>query len=281
MSRAPLASAVDPFVPRCYRVVERRIETGDVSTIVLEPADGTGPAPRAGQFNMLSAFGVGEVAISVSGTRGDLLEHTIRAVGAVSRALVESAVGTVVGVRGPFGTDWGADDVGDADVVIVAGGIGLAPLRGVVTGLVERSHTRAGRLFLLVGARTPDDVVFSSELESWRASGAYVAVTVDAAERAWRGPVGLVTSLVPAAPFDAAKTVAMVCGPEVMMRYSVRALVDRGVGAASILVSLERNMQCGIGLCGHCQLGPLLLCRDGPIVSYQGVVPELLSRREL
>jgi len=273
----------DPFLPALYRVVASRMETHDVVTQALAPVGGAIPTARPGQFNMLSAFGVGEVAISISGLPGPgaPLEHTIRAVGPVSRALADAEVGDVIGVRGPYGTDWGLDDIGDRDVVVVAGGIGLAPLKGVVTSLVGRSPTGAGRLFVLVGARSPEDVVFRDELVDWTAAGARVAVTVDSARPDWRGPVGLVTSLIPDADFAADRTVAMLCGPEIMMRFSIRGLLDRGVDAARIRISLERNMQCGVGLCGHCQLGPLLLCRDGPIVTYEGAVPELLSRKEL
>jgi anaerobic sulfite reductase subunit B len=232
---------------------------------------------------MLSAFGVGEIAISISGgnrTRLEL-EHTIRAVGPVSKALAESEVGTIVGVRGPFGTDWGLDDLANTDVVVVAGGIGLAPLKSLITSLLAPAKEQDAQLFVLVGARSPDDIVFARELDSWRAAGAYVAVTCDSAGANWKGRVGLVTSLIPDAPFEAGRAIAMVCGPEIMMRFSARALLDRGIDAARIRVSLERNMQCGVGLCGHCQLGPLLLCRDGPIVTYDGAIPALMSRREL
>lgn len=273
----------DPFVPARFRVVEHHAETSDIVTLALEPIDGAIPTPRPGQFNMLTAFGVGEAAISISGapSETDRLLHTIRAVGPVSTALTECAVGDIVGVRGPFGTDWAVENVGTRDVVIVAGGIGLAPLRSVVVSLLERARAGVGRLYVLIGARSPDDIVFLDELPNWRAAGAHVAVTVDAADRSWRGRVGLVTTLIPDAKFDPEQSVAMLCGPEIMMRFSVRALLAHGIDAARVHISLERNMQCGVGLCGHCQLGPLLLCRDGPIVPFTGVVPELLSRREL
>ncbi|MGA2209454.1 MAG: FAD/NAD(P)-binding protein [Acidimicrobiales bacterium] len=281
----PLA---DPFLPDLYRVVGRRVETDDVVTLWLEAPDGRPNNFRAGQFNMLTAFGVGEVAISISSAprAPGPVEHTVRDVGAVSHALCNSAVGAVIGVRGPFGNGWGVEALGTDDVVVVAGGIGLAPLRGVVRLLAgELVACRAaagaprGSLTVLVGARTPEQIVFTEELEAWRQSNAEVLVTVDAAGPEWDGQVGVVTSLIPAATFDRPNALALICGPEIMMRFTARALIAEGVDPKRILVSLERNMQCGIGLCGHCQLGPLLLCRDGPVARYLDV-QSLVSERE-
>lgn len=281
----PLA---DPFLPDLYRVAERRVETDDVVTLWLEAPDGRPNSFRAGQFNMLTAFGVGEVAISISSAPGaaGAIEHTVRDVGAVSHALCNSPVGAAIGVRGPFGNGWGVEALGTDDVVVVAGGIGLAPLRGVVRllagELVARgaaAATSRGSLTVLVGARTPEQIVFIEEIEGWRQAGAQVLVTVDAAGTEWNGHVGVVTSLMPAASFDRGNVLALICGPEVMMRFTARALIADGVDPRRVLVSLERNMQCGIGLCGHCQLGPLLLCRDGPVVRYLDV-QSLVSERE-
>ena len=277
----PVTGAPGPLVPSPCRVVGRRTETDDVVTLLLEPPPDASLTWRPGQFNMLTAFGVGEVAISVSGVPGEQgpLRHTVRDVGAVSHALCSAPVGSVVGVRGAYGTDWGVDDVGDADVVVVAGGIGLAPLRGAVWTVAGRIGAGGGRLFVAVGARLPDQVVFGDDLIAWREAGAEVALTVDAAAPGWVGPVGLVTTLLPKMAFDPARTVAMVCGPEVMMRFVARELLDRGVDPGRIRVSLERNMQCGVGLCGHCQLGPLLVCRDGPVLPYRRVA-KLMTERE-
>jgi len=267
-----------------------------VVTLLIEPLDGSGLHFRAGQFNMLTAFGVGEVAISVSSAPGapGPLEHTIRDVGAVTHALCGAASGTIVGVRGPFGTDWGAEELAGEDVVVVAGGIGLAPLRGAVRHMVETAlagrggqgqgdraaEPRRGRLIVLVGARRPDQIVFGDDLERWRDAGAEVQVTVDLAGPRWAGPVGVVTTLLTSQRLDPERTTALICGPEIMMRFTARALLDKGIRPDRIRISLERNMQCGVALCGHCQLGPLLLCRDGPVVTYAGVVPQLLSERE-
>jgi NAD(P)H-flavin reductase len=270
--------------PLTYQVVGRRVESGDVVTLALEPVAGEIRSYRPGQFNMLSAFGVGEVAISISSAprEGRALRHTVRDVGAVSHALCASAVGDLVGVRGPFGTDWSLDetDARTQDSVIVAGGVGLAPLRGAASELVARLAEGGGRVFILVGARDPSQLIFDEDLTSWSDAGAHVEVTVDRGSPDWSGRVGLVTTLLASAGFEPARTRAMVCGPEIMMRFTARALEDMGVDPRRILVSLERNMQCGLGWCGHCQLGSLLLCRDGPVVAYDGEVRQVLTERE-
>lgn len=280
-------SASEPMFPAPYRVVGRRQETADVATISLLPTSGAPPAFRSGQFNMLTAYGVGEAAISLSSVPGEPgpVRHTVRDVGPVTHALARAREGDVVGVRGPFGTDWGVAGLATAggpvsDVVVVAGGIGLAPLRGALHELVALARRGGGRVFVLVGARTPDQVVFAEDLDAWTAAGAHVAVTVDVGTPAWHGHVGLVTTLLAGAGFDPAHATALLCGPEVMMRFTARALVDLGVDPARIRISLERAMRCGVGWCGHCQLGPWLLCRDGPVLAYAGEVARLMDVRE-
>lgn len=283
------------MTPTRYRVVERRQETRDVATISLEPLDGAPIEFAAGQFTMLTAFGVGEVPISVSSAPGDAgpIQQTIRDVGPVTHALCRAERGTVVGIRGPFGTGWGVDGLRSTteagaegedgprnDVVAVAGGIGLAPLRGALRELLAPERNSPGRVFVLVGAREPAQVIYDDDLRAWSSAGAHVATTVDVATPEWNGHVGLVTALLTGANFDPPSTTALVCGPEVMIRFTARALIEKGVRPERVRVSLERNMQCGIAWCGHCQLGPLLLCRDGPIVPYGGVVAHLMSVRE-
>jgi len=277
------------MTPAVHRVVGRIRETDDVTTLCLEPVSGARMDFLPGQFNMLSAFGVGEAAISLSSAPRDSgpLRHTVRDVGAVTHALCRSDVGDLVGVRGPFGSNWQipgrvvANAKADArDTVVIAGGIGLAPLRGAVHELVVAGREGGGRVFLLVGAREPSQIVFQEDLEAWARDGAHVLVSVDRASPQWHGRVGLVTALLGDAGFDPANCRALLCGPEIMMRFTARALVDMGVAPEAILMSLERNMQCGVGWCGHCQLGPFLLCRDGPVVPYAGVVSQLLTERE-
>jgi NAD(P)H-flavin reductase len=268
------------MTPVPYRVRSRVQETHDTWTLELDPLDDA-VAPRAGQFDMLYAYGVGEVPISTSGDQEDgALTHTIRAVGPVTRALCALDEGEVVGVRGPFGNEWPVADAAGGDLVVVAGGIGLAPLRPAIRYALDR-RDEYGAVSVLLGARTPDDLLFREEVEAWRSRlDAEVDVTVDAAAAGWHGRVGLVTELVPGAVFDAASATALVCGPEIMMTFVVRALVDRGLPVERIWLSMERNMRCGVGHCGHCQLGPVLICRDGPVFRADAMIP-LMEVREL
>jgi len=272
----------DPMLPASYVVADKRQELGDTWTLELEPAAGAGIGEfRPGQFSMLYAFGTGEVPISVSGGGGadERLGHTVRAVGAATRALCALDPGAQVGVRGPFGNSWPLADAEGGDVVVIAGGIGLAPLRLAINHLIaNRDSYRA--VSLLYGARSPDEMLFFSELQAWRESGIDIKYTVDAASGGWDARVGLVTKLIPIAGFEGARTTAFVCGPEVMMRFVSQALQDRGVPLDSLYVSLERNMKCAIGHCGHCQLGHRFVCKDGPVFPV-GRIGTLLGVREL
>ncbi len=270
------------MVPLPYRVRWRRLDLTDTVTLGLEPVNGSIPRPTAGQFDMLWEPGVGEVPISLSGLpdgpEQGVLEHTIRAVGSVTGALCAKQVGEVVGVRGPFGRGWDLPAGGRNDLLVVAGGLGLAPVRPVVVhALAERD--RFGRVVLLVGARDPESVLYADQLERWR--GRFdidVEVIVDTASSAWHGDVGMVTKLLDRAPVTPALASAIVCGPEVMMRVVAGSLVDRGVPPDQISLSLERNMKCGIGHCGHCQLGPLFVCKDGPVVRWSQTRPLVMAR---
>ncbi|MFG2310872.1 FAD/NAD(P)-binding protein [Streptomyces sp. NPDC048566] len=273
-----MTGTVGPPLP--YRVAESHVETADTRTFELVPDGARLPPFASGQFAMIYAFGVGEVPISASGLAGRHggIVHTVRAVGAVSAALHGLRPGDVVGLRGPFGTGWDMAAARGRDVLVVAGGIGLAPLRPAVHEILARPDAYAS-LTVLAGARTPSDIAFREETESWRAR-AHVEVTVDRHQPGWRGPVGLVTTLLDHLELRGDRTCAFICGPEVMMRQTARDLVARGLQPHRIQVSLERTMRCGTGHCGHCQLGPLLLCRDGPVVGYDRVA-SLLQVREL
>lgn len=242
-----------------------------------------GPFPfLPGQFNMLYLFGVGEVPISISGdpARKDLLVHTVRKVGRVTEAIGRLKKGDSVGIRGPFGTPWPVEESRGDDLLLIAGGVGLAPLRPVIHEVLAR-RGEYGRFLLLYGARTPADILYKKELQRWRGRfDMYVDVTVDSAASGWRGNVGVVTALIERARFDPFHTTAMVCGPEVMMRFAVRALKEKGLGEERIYISMERNMKCGIGLCGHCQFGPYFVCKDGPVFRYDRI-KDLFWRKEL
>jgi NAD(P)H-flavin reductase len=262
------------MVPDRFRVVDRRGETADTVTLVVAPVDDPRPPPRPGQFHMLYAVGVGEVPISVSaigpGDRPDQLAFTIRAVGAVTRSLAGLPVGAIVGGRGPFGRGWSPELARGADVLVVAGGLGLAPLRPVLHEVVA-NRDDYGAVALVVGARRPSEVLFADEIAEWSRYDIHVEVTVDAADRTWTGPVGVVTTRLSRAPVTPTRTTAFVCGPEVMMRFTARDLVDRGIPPEQVRLSVERNMRCAIGHCGHCQLGPHLLCRTGPVLTFPEV----------
>jgi NAD(P)H-flavin reductase len=271
------------MAPVPHRVRTNSIENFESATIRLEPTEQRLTSPAPGQFMMLYAFGVGEIAMSVSGIPSSvdgMITHTIRSVGAVSKALHDADVGTVVGVRGPFGTDWGLESCVGRDLVIVAGGCGLAPLRPVIVQALEQ-RSRFGRVTVVAGARTPKHFLFRNEADGWAQNPHLDAeLIVDAAEPGWPWQVGLVTEPLRRLTLDPGRTTALICGPEPMMRFGALALMEHGLAANDIRVSLERNMQCGIGWCGHCQLGPLLLCRDGPIVGYDVAAP-LLRIKEL
>jgi len=269
------------MVPSRHRVTGRVVETADTVTLGLEPVDDPIPDHRPGQFSMLYAFGAGEVPISVSACPGPGREvrHTIRAVGATTRALCGLRPGAMVGVRGPFGVGWPVDAAEGSDALVVGGGIGFAPLRPVVHHVVAERE-RFGKVAVLVGARTPADVLYAQELAAWRdGAGLQVEVTVDVAPRGWAGHVGLVTSLLESCTLDFEGLTAFLCGPEIMMRVVARALIDRGADPGRILVSLERNMHCAVRLCGHCQLGPMFVCAEGPVLSWASAAPLLAVRR--
>lgn len=275
-SSAGAPGAPDPMRPSPYVVRQVTRETADVFTLTLTPEPGRPPLHFSpGQFNMLYVFGVGEVPISISGdpARPEVVVHTVRAVGVVTRALQKVRKGDRVGLRGPYGTAWPVERAQGHDVVIVAGGIGLAPLRPALYHVLLH-RVQHGRVVLLYGARTPRDLLYGRELKEWRGRfDIEVDVTVDRGTSDWRGAVGVVTKLIDRSPFQPESTVAFVCGPEVMIRFSVTALERRGVEASNVYVSMERNMKCAAGLCGHCQLGPLLVCRDGPVFRFDRTQP--------
>jgi NAD(P)H-flavin reductase len=260
------------MVPEPFEVVSSRRDTADTWTLSLKSCGGR-PVPfRPGQFMMLSAGGAGEVPISISGDPDEpgRLVHTVRAVGLATGAICSADRGRILAVRGPFGGSWPVAQLEGLDVVIAAGGIGLAPLRPAIVALLAR-RDRYGRLVLLYGGRSPADLLYREELDAWAARGMEVHVTVDSAGPEWLGHVGVVTRLIARARLDGPVTGALMCGPEVMMRFTVAGLRQAEVEPERIYVSLERNMQCGIGHCGHCQFGPTLVCRDGPVYRWSAV----------
>ena len=253
-----------------YRVDKKGWETRDTFTLALVPENGDGMRFSAGQFNMLYAFGVGECAISISGDPdqcdGPLL-HTVRNVGTVTAALRHLREGDPVGVRGPFGRGWPMVAAEGKNLLFIAGGIGLAPLRPAVYHALNRPDSY-GKVSLLAGARSPDDLLFMNEVSEWRTDA---LVTVDHADQQWHGHVGVVTPYIRKMDIDVEHTAAMICGPEIMMRYSVQELLNMGMPAHNIFITMERNMKCAVGFCGHCQLGPNFICKDGPVFNYKDI----------
>jgi len=271
------ADATEATLPRAFRVTSHRAETRDTVTLELEPEDGTPLTFLPGQFTMFYVFGVGEVPISISGDphHPATLVHTVRSVGAVTEAIVGLSVGDGVGIRGPYGVGWPVAEAEGKDLVVVAGGIGLAPLRPVVLDVLAR-RDRFGVVSIIYGARSPGDLLFEHELHLWRSRfDMETEVTVDRSDENWFGDVGVVTGLLPRVSFDPANTVAMLCGPEIMMKVVANEMALRGVGAENMHVSVERNMKCAIGFCGHCQFGRDFICRDGPVLPYARVAERL------
>lgn len=277
-----LGPAMDSVLPRSCRVASAVREDPETVTLQLVPHHGCLPPFRPGQFAMLYAFGVGEAAISMSGNPSDFSRrvHTIRAVGAVSAALAAMDSGSTVGVRGPFGTAWPLEEAQGKDVIIVAGGLGLAPLRPAIYDLLEK-RGKYGRASVLVGMRNPSAILYRDELVRWKSRlDVALEVTVDHADASWHGNVGVVPALIPRVAFEPNNTIAMVCGPEIMMRYSVNALHGAGIPLDRIYLSIERNMKCAVGYCGHCQFGPNFVCKDGPVMRFDRIAP-ILSTREM
>ena len=278
---ADAPAAPPALAPAWFAVREVRKELADTVTLDLQPPRGRFCfAP--GQFTMLTAFGIGEIPISISGDPANTatLTQTVRGVGAVSNAVVAMEAGDLIGVRGPFGSAWPVPEARGRDVVIVAGGIGLAPLRPAIYAVLA-NRDGFDRVAILYGARSPSDLLFADELTDWRARfDLDVMITVDSADRGWRGGVGVVTKLIDRAPFDPAHTTAFVCGPEVMMRFSADRLITAGVPSRNVHVSMERNMHCGVGLCGHCQFGPTFVCKDGPVYRWSDIAG-LIAVREI
>ncbi len=284
MSQLKSAPMSDPMVPRRFRVARVWPELPDVASMELEPVDGATAAFEPGQFNMLYVFGVGEIPVSISGdpSKPGLLVHTTRGVGAVSRAVTALKAGDMIGLRGPFGTAWPVARETGRHILFVAGGLGLAPLRPAIYHVLANRADYAG-MTLIYGARSPDELLFVDEVRGWKSRlDTEVEVTVDHAAPGWTGRVGMVTTAFDSAlgGTDPASVSAFVCGPEIMMRFSALDLTGRGVTGDRIWLSMERNMKCAIGLCGHCQFGPDFVCRDGPVFTWAHLA-RLIVKKEI
>ncbi len=276
-----MPDTANAMIPRPFEVVAKRRETHDVTTLMVEPADGRscfGFAPA--QIGMIGVPGIGEVPISFSNhpDSSRCLSVTIRAVGAITTAITDAEVGEVITVRGPFGTTWPIEETSGRDVLFIAGGLGLAPLRSAIFAVTE--STARGSIGIVYGAKTQHDMLFRGDLEIWNElDGVQVHLTVDEGDDGWNGEIGLVTGLFAPALDRLTNPLAIMCGPDIMMVNACRDLTERGIPPTDIWMTMERNMKCGIGLCGHCQFGPLFVCKDGPVFRYDRV-SELYTVKE-
>ncbi len=277
ISQAMAESVSNPYLIQPATIVEKIREADDIDTYRLQFVDEQVRRSyrfSAGQFNMVYLFGVGEVAISIVSDpdEPDSLDHTIRAVGRVTKAIAGLKIGDVLGIRGPFGQGWPLADIRGKDIVVVTGGLGCAPVVGAIEYIFRR-RSDFGAVRILHGVKSPHDLLYHERFETWRQHpDTKVYLTSDRADKNWQYHVGVVTELFHEVRLDPARTAVLMCGPEIMMRLGAPILIDRGIPAASVYVSLERHMECGIGLCGHCQMGPYFLCKDGPVMRYDRVV---------
>jgi len=281
MSFAPAAVDLrlmpDPMLPHPAVIEDIQPEAYGISTfslVFLDPAEVSAYRFQPGQFNMLYLPGFGEVAISISSDPSlpRVVGHTVRYAGSVTRALGRLKVGDVIGVRGPYGSAWPLEKALGKNLVIVTGGIGLAPLRPALYSILHHRET-FGRVVLLYGARTPADLLYTAQFARWQAGGIELHTTVDLADENWRGLVGVVPALFYRIRVDPKQTLVMTCGPEIMMRFVIYEALARRIPKESIFLSMERNMKCAVGFCGHCQFGPTFMCKDGPVLSFAAIEP--------
>ena len=275
---------MDVMLPQAVRVTEVRKETHDTCTLKVEASEGTRlPRFTPGQFSMLYSMGNAELPISISSDPAisESQCYTIRSVGLATQSFNVMREGAQLGVRGPFGRGWPTEEAQGKDVIVVAGGIGLAPLRPILYEIF-RNRERYGRLVLLYGTRSPADILFKSELKAWaKHKDTLVITTVDYGGMNWKGNVGLVTRLIGRVRLDPTRTIAMTCGPEIMMRYVAYELQDnKGLQPGDIYLTMERNMKCGCGFCGHCQFGSHFICKDGPVFRFNEVAT-LMNKYEV
>lgn len=280
MIRPASSTSRDPWLTHTVRIAERIEEAEGVSTYRLMGVNG--PSADAyrfvpGQFNMLYLPGVGESAISMSGNpvENNGWIHTVRVAGNVTKTLASLKPGDTLGLRGPFGTGWPVEELEGQDIVIVTGGLGLAPLRPLIYSIMNR-RDRFGQVWLIAGARTAEGLLYQNEFDAWRNKDLQLGLTVDRGTDQWNGSIGVVTLLIDRLRLSRpAHTHLVACGPEVMMKYAAISGFRLGIIPEKTWVSLERNMQCAVGLCGHCQLGPEFLCKDGPVLRYDKISPYL------
>ncbi len=263
----------DPHVPHLAIIDKRVQESPTIFSLRLQYEDTDRQEAfefAPGQFNMVSLFGVGEVAISIVNDPEDshFFDHTIRVVGRVTKGLEKLQPGDRVGIRGPFGRGWPIDEAMGQDVLLVTGGLGCAPLVSVIRYLLRR-RDHFGHIHILQGVKHADDLIWREQYEAWsKDHGVNVLLAADVASRDWPWQQGLVTELINQVNLRLERTITMLCGPEMMMLAAIAQLRELGLADHKIWLSMERNMHCGYGQCGHCQVGPHFVCKDGPVFCY-------------
>jgi len=262
----------NPYIPRVVRILRIQKETPDIKTFSLEcPMDFS-----CGQFLEVSSFGTGEAPISISSSPGEkFLQISFKRVGCVTEGLFNLKKNDYLGIRGPFGNGFPIEQLESKDIIFIAGGVGLAPLKSLLKFIICAKRIKTGNITLLYGARTAQDMLYKKELEVW-AKQIKVLLTVDTPSCGWKGRVGVVTLLLDEIKINSLKTKAILCGPEIMMRFVSAKLIELGVNTADIVLSLERQMKCGMGKCGHCYIADKFTCVDGPVFTraeLDGLVP--------
>lgn len=263
----------DPHLPHVAVIDERTQESSNIFTLRLQYED-TGLQDAfefaPGQFNMVTLFGVGEIPISIVNDPLDshFFDHTIRVVGRVSEGMSRLQPGDRVGIRGPFGRGWPMERIKGQDVLLITGGLGCAPLVSVIRYLIRRREDY-GHIHILQGVKHSNDLIWREQYDEWaKIRDVHIMLAADVASKGWSGQQGMVTELIDQISLRSQRTVVLLCGPELMMLAAVAALREQGIPDSQIWFSMERNMQCGIGQCGHCQVGPKFVCRDGPVFCY-------------
>ncbi|MCX5678822.1 MAG: FAD/NAD(P)-binding protein [Candidatus Omnitrophica bacterium] len=267
-----ISCAKNPYAFIDAEVLKVTDETSNIKTFTLRPRADI--SFRAGQFMEVTLPGIGEAPFTPSSNHNfkETLDFTIMSAGRVTKLLHQAKAGDVIGLRGPYGAKYPLDVFKGKEVFIVGGGVGLAPLRALLYALFNDVNDYK-KIILRYGARSPSDIVYKGEIDSWKTKAGHVDIMVscDVGDPSWNGHVGLVTTILKTEGLDVNNAVAIVCGPPIMMKFATFKLLDLGFKDSQIYLSMEKNMSCGIGKCGHCRIGPYYACKDGPVFSYDKI----------